>query len=128
MIALPEGLRDELITLRLRSSPSGDDDPMFASRTGTPLGHRNLTRRGFEPARDEAGLPVSVTFHDLRHAAASRLVAGGLDPVTVAAVLGHEDATVTLRVYAHRWTGRGRTRRCGKRSPLEPADRALPSP
>lgn len=26
-----------------------------------------------------------------------------LDPVTVAAVLGHEDATVTLKVYGHLW-------------------------
>jgi integrase len=42
-----------------------------------------------------------VCFHDLRHAAISRLIAGGLDPVTVAAVLGHEDATVTLKIYAH---------------------------
>jgi integrase len=42
-----------------------------------------------------------LTFHDLRHAAASRLIAAGLDPVTVAAVLGHEDPNVTLRVYAH---------------------------
>jgi len=31
----------------------------------------------------------------------SRLINAGLDPVTVAAVLGHEDATVTLKVYAH---------------------------
>jgi integrase len=55
------------------------------------------------PARDLAGLPGSLTFHDLRHAAASRLIGARLDPVTVAAVLGHEDPTVTLRVYAHLW-------------------------
>jgi integrase len=39
----------------------------------------------------------------MRHAAASRLIAAGLSPVTVAAVLGHEDATTTMRVYAHLW-------------------------
>jgi integrase len=46
---------------------------VFASLSGTPLGHRNVLRRGFEPARDAAGLPSSLTLHDLRHAAASRL-------------------------------------------------------
>lgn len=57
--------------------------------------------RGFDRARDLAGLPGSVTFHDLRQAAASRLINRGLDPVTVAGVLGHGEATATLRVYAH---------------------------
>jgi integrase len=42
-------------------------------------------------------------LYDLRHAAASRLIHARLDPVTVAAVLGHEDATVTLKVYGHLW-------------------------
>lgn len=88
--------RDELITLPLRSRFSQDEDPVFASLTGTPLGHRNVLRRGWAPARDAAGLPSSLTLHDLRHAAASRLIDAKLDPVTVAAVLGHEDATVTL--------------------------------
>ena len=70
-IPLPPGVRDELIALRLASSFSLDDDPVFASTLGSPLGHRNVARRGFEAARDEAKLPKSLTFHDLRHAAAS---------------------------------------------------------
>lgn len=100
-IALPSALRDELIALRLSSQFSQDGDPIFASREGTPLGHRNVTRRGFEPARDDAGLPETITFHELRHAAASRMIAAGLDPVTVASVLGHEDPAITLKVYSH---------------------------
>jgi integrase len=100
-IALPAGLTKELLELRVASGFSLDEHPVFASLTGSPLGHRNVTRRGFEPARDLAGLPGHLTFHDLRHAAASRLIGAGLDPVTVAGVLGHEDANVTLRVYAH---------------------------
>jgi|SRR5579862_3277468 len=100
-IALPSDLRDELIALRLRSGHSNDEDPIFSSREGTPLGHRNLTKRGFEPARDLAGLPSSLTFHDLRHASASRLIHAGLDVVTVADIQGHADPNVTLKVYAH---------------------------
>lgn len=101
-IAIPPTLRDELIALRLRSKFSKDSDPIFASLRGTPLNHRNVTRRGFEPARDLTKLPKEITFHDLRHAAASRLIIKAkLDPVTVASVLGHEDANITMRVYAH---------------------------
>ncbi|MEJ7569920.1 MAG: site-specific integrase [Gaiellaceae bacterium] len=102
-IPLPAALRDELIAFRLRSASSLDGQPIFASRLGTPLQHRNVTRRGFEPARELAGLLPSLTFHDLRHAAASRLIAARLDPVTVAAVLGHRDAITTLRVYGHQF-------------------------
>ena len=29
------------------------------------------------------------------------MIAGGLVPVTLATALGHEDANVTLKVYAH---------------------------
>ena len=99
-IPLSPEIRDALIELRLRSRPSGDQDPVFVSRAGTPLTHRNVTRRGFEAAAEKAGIE-GVSFHDLRHAAASRLIAAGLSPVTVAAICGHTDATVTLRVYAH---------------------------
>jgi len=52
-----------------------------------------------------------LTFHSLRHAAASRLINAGLDPVAVADVLGHEDATTTLKVYARLSTAGGRERR-----------------
>jgi len=100
-IPIPNELRDGLIAYRLASKFSQDSDPIFASRNGTPLSHRNVTRRGFEAARDLAGLAGELTFHDLRHVAASRLIAAGLDPVTVATILGHEDVKETLNRYAH---------------------------
>lgn len=97
----PTGLKQALLEHKAASRFKGDSDPIFAARSGRPFSHRNVTRRGFEAARDEAGLPNDLTFHDLRHAAASRLISNGLDPVTVAAVLGHSDPHVTLKVYAH---------------------------
>ncbi len=115
-IALPSDLRDALIALRLRSGFSTAEHPIFASTIGTPLSHRNVSRRGFEAPRDEAKLPRGLTFHDLRHAAASRLIAAGLSPVTVATVLGHEDPTTTMRVYAHMSIARRRTKPSGSRS------------
>jgi integrase len=102
-VAVPSDLAAELVALRLRSPFSADESPMFASMTGGPLGHRNVARRGFEAARDAAGLPEHLSFHDTRHASASRMIDAGLDPVTVAAVLGHEDPHVTLKIYAARF-------------------------
>jgi integrase len=100
-IALPADIREELIALRLRSERSTDDSPVFVSSVGKPHDHHTVSRWGFRRARDLAGLPSDLTFHSLRHAAASRLIRAGLDPVTVASVLGHENANLTLSVYAH---------------------------
>jgi integrase len=99
-LALPSDIRALLIEPKLQS---GAEAPIFASKAGTPLQHRNVTRRGFEPARDLAGLPETLTFHDLRHASVSRLIAAGLDPLSVAKFHGHGDPNVTMRVYAGFW-------------------------
>ena len=42
-----------------------------------------------------------VTFHDLRHAHASLLVASGTDVAAIAARMGHSDPSITLSVYTH---------------------------
>ena len=46
------------------------------------------------------------TFHALRHTHASALIADGLDPVTIAARLGHSSPTITLTTYAHQFRKR----------------------
>ncbi|MCI1240538.1 tyrosine-type recombinase/integrase [Bifidobacterium subtile] len=43
---------------------------------------------------------VGPNFHALRHAQATLLVAGGIDPKTVQARLGHESLNTTLNIYA----------------------------
>ncbi len=90
---------------RVASRFSGDDDPVFVSSAGTPLGWRNVERRGMNVAVARAGLDRvpgkrRPTLHDLRHTFASMLIAHGLDVVFVSRQLGHKDPTVTLRVYA----------------------------
>jgi integrase len=101
-IPLPKELVQFFIELKLRSEYSGDEDPVFASKEGTPLGHRNITRRGFELAAARAGIE-GVTFHDMRHAFASRMIARGIEPVTLAKLMGHEDIRETLNTYSHLW-------------------------
>lgn len=54
-------------------------------------------RKNFRAVCDAAGL--SCTFHQLRHTFATRMVAQGVNPRTVAQWLGHSDPGFTLRVY-----------------------------
>jgi len=53
---------------------------------------------------DAAG--VDGRLHDLRHLHASFLLAEGVNPVEVAARLGHGSSATTLRIYAHVMPGR----------------------
>jgi integrase len=46
-------------------------------------------------------LTISVRLHDLRHFAATQLLAAGVPVRTVAGRLGHANAATTLNVYAH---------------------------
>ena len=75
--------------------------PLFASRTGGRLSHRNVDRRGFQPARDLAELPETLTFHDLRHAFASYAAHRGVPVTHLSAFMGHSHVGVTQRVYVH---------------------------
>ncbi|MDQ2983100.1 MAG: site-specific integrase [Actinomycetota bacterium] len=74
---------------------------VFASLEGTPLTHRNVQRRGFEKARDLAGLSEHLTFHSLRHAFASVMIERGVSEFVLADLMGHTDPATTRRVYVH---------------------------
>lgn len=54
----------------------------------------------FGRLRRRAGV-TGVRLHDLRHFAATFLIASGLTPVQVAARLGHADPRTTLSTYSH---------------------------
>ena len=53
----------------------------------------------FKAACRRAGIR-DLRFHDLKHTAATYMVTGGVDLVTVAEILGHADIKMTMR-YAH---------------------------
>ena len=66
---------------------------------GTPL-HHDTPSKWFRRFADRNGF-AGVRFHDLRHTHATLLFANNLDAVAIASRLGHEDASTTLRIYAH---------------------------
>lgn len=76
-----------------------DLDLVFASPIGTPLDPSNI-RRQFLALLKKADLPP-MRFHDLRHTAASLLVAEGVHPRTVMEILGHSQIAITMNTYSH---------------------------
>jgi integrase len=73
---------------------------VFTTSVGTPLGARNLTRE-YKRHLKAASLPKEFRFYDMRHAAASLLIADGLPITAVSAMLGHALTSTTLNNYAH---------------------------
>jgi integrase len=104
----PEFVR-RMKAYRLRSQFSQDGDPVFATMGrggsrrggGGRLSHRNVQRRAWEPIKDALALPDKVTFHQLRHAFASRAHARGVELQDLSMVMGHSSPAVTARIYVH---------------------------
>jgi integrase len=76
-----------------------DSGLVFTSIFGTPLEARNVTRE-FRALLAAAKLPA-IRFHDLRHTAATLLLAQGVDPRTIMETLGHSQISLTLNTYSH---------------------------
>jgi integrase len=99
-IPLSARMLASLASLRQSTSFRAESDPVFASRTGTPLDYANLYRRVFKPAARRAGVPWA-SFHTLRHTCATVLFRNGLDAKQVQIWLGHHSPAFTLAVYVH---------------------------
>ncbi len=85
---------------RLAAGPMWpDDDLVFCGATGRPLDPSTETGR-FSDTLKRAGLP-HVRFHDLRHTAATLVLAQGTHPKVVSEMLGHGTIALTLDTYSH---------------------------
>ena len=86
---------------RLRLGSAGaSEDFVFTNEIGNPIGASLLLRHYFLPLLERAGLP-RMRFHDLRHSAATLLLARGTHPKIVAEMLGHSRIGTTLDLYSH---------------------------
>ena len=81
-------------TYRARQQGSGKH-----LHVGAGLEPRNVRRVLYRLLKD-ASLP-RVRFHDLRHSAASLLIASGVELVEVSQLLGHSELRVTADLYSH---------------------------
>jgi len=115
MVAKPYPKDDESRTLRIsqtlldaiarRIATLGlaRDDLLFPSREiagGTPLSRATFNSRYWRPAVTKAGIDFPLRMHDLRHAHASWLLAGGADLKTVMERMGHSQIMTTQK-YLH---------------------------
>ena len=73
---------------------------VFTTAIGTPVHPKNMLDRNFKRVLEAAGLP-RIRFHDLRHSAATLMLAQGVSPKVLQEVLGHSQIQVTLNIYAH---------------------------
>lgn len=72
---------------------------VFSDIDGKPLGGSGVYH-AFQAVLRDAGLP-RVTFHALRHTAASLLLAQGAHPRVVMELLGHSTIALTMNTYSH---------------------------
>lgn len=106
-IALPQVALDAFIGHRQRQEQermlAGDrwqeKGLVFTTNVGTPIDPRNALRE-FHALLKVAKIPRR-SFHSLRHACATLLLAQGVNPRTVMEILGHSSIRVTLDIYSH---------------------------
>ena len=72
---------------------------VFTTTVGTPMHGPDVTK-GFQAALARAGVR-RVRFHDMRHTAASFLLAEGVPARVVMELLGHSTIVITMNLYSH---------------------------
>jgi integrase len=92
---------EQVQQMRLSAPRWEENNLVFPCSVGTPPSRIDLQ---FKKLAKAAGLPV-IRFHDMRHTAASIMLANGIPIMVVSRILGHSSAAITLRVYGHLMPG-----------------------
>jgi integrase len=89
----------EVTRKMMAEHPSG---PICRNKLGKPW-TRNAIRLRFVRLRERLGgkLPPDLCAYHFRHSYATDALRRGVDPITVAELMGHSDATMVSRVYQH---------------------------
>jgi integrase len=93
-------LAAELAALKLSLPPERKtpESLVLATCNGGPLSASNFLSRRLRPAPSKAKLP-HVTFHSLRHTAATALRSAGVASGVAHKVLGHSSFATTQKLY-----------------------------
>lgn len=87
--------------LRLGRSWANSMNLVFVTETGAPLNRHAVLRQFLRPLLEKAGLPRTLRVQDLRHGAASLMLAQGVPVPVVAEMLGHATPAITMAIYSH---------------------------
>jgi len=93
----------DALAAHIQSTEIRRDELLFTStgeRGGNPISRNTFRTRVWLPALHASGLDFHVRVHDLRHAHASWLLAGGADLETVMERMGHSQIMTTQK-YLH---------------------------
>jgi integrase len=100
-LSVPASLIDELAEhLATHRHGTRPDDLVFSAAEGGPL-RRSFEGRIFKQDMKDTGLDPALTFHGLRHVAASLMVEHGEHPRVIQARLGPATARLSMELYAH---------------------------
>jgi integrase len=107
-IALPDGVVRVLKTRRTRQIQERlmaglrwqSTGLVFTNPNGGPLEPITL-HRDYKKLLKASGLPEETRFHDLRHSAASLLLAQGVQLRVIMELLGHSSIALTANTYSH---------------------------
>ncbi|PNK61527.1 site-specific integrase [Psychrobacter sp. FDAARGOS_221] len=88
---------DALLEQRERTQPLSDF--VFCTKAGTPLNHRNVTKRVWYPLLRYLGLEKRNPYQT-RHTAATLWLAAGESPEWIASQLGHSSTKMLFTVYS----------------------------
>ena len=106
-VAMLKDYRRQQTEERLLVGPEWQhNDLVFCTHQGRPLSQRNILR-AYKLILRRASLPP-VSFHALRHTAATLLLLQGVHPKVVQERLGHSNISMTLDIYSHLIPSMGR--------------------
>jgi len=80
------------------TSDKEKDDFVFVNKRGNPWNRHSV---GNCMARLKKKIKKRFSLYDFRHGFATRMLEAGLDHLTVAKLLGHQDTSMLGRVYSH---------------------------
>jgi len=119
--------------VRSRTAGAASGDYLFPTPSGLIWTNTNFRARSRWTDATKAAGVEGTTIHDLRHTAASLLIAAGADVKAVQVILGHSTATMTMDLYRNlfseaTWTAMERLPAIPLRSAPPAIEAVPPSP
>ena len=93
-------LKRQLVEIDRAGGNWQENGLVFCTGKGTLITPTNLRKRSLSPLLQRAVLPP-MTFHQLRHTAATILLLKNVNPKVVSEMLGHATIAITLDTYSH---------------------------
>ena len=110
LISVGEGtmqtLQRQMEVVSMQRAAAGDRwqefQLVFPSTVGTPRNPSNFLK-AYRAVLKAANVP-QITFHDLRHMAASIMLNNGVPALVVSYILGHAQPSTTINMYGHEFS------------------------